>query len=124
MSATGKYRRLKWQVKRAVLPVRKPHETDAQKLKRANKIMGRQGETIHLLRAELAETRMLTSKIDRGDMRRYERNALELKDIIDKQYEQIRELKDKIKELENPNDGVLAEVVPLDAEPTSEYVGQ
>jgi len=41
-------------------------------LKRANATMGKQGSTIHQLRAELAEVRELHSKIQRGDLRRLE----------------------------------------------------
>jgi hypothetical protein len=43
------------------------------KLKQANAVMGRQGDTIHRLRGELAETRELNSKAERGDIRRLER---------------------------------------------------
>jgi hypothetical protein len=47
------------------------------RLKQANKVVGVTGERIHLLRAELAEVRLLNSKIDRGDLRRLERQSVE-----------------------------------------------
>jgi septal ring factor EnvC (AmiA/AmiB activator) len=49
------------------------------RLKQANRTMGRQGETIHQLRGELAETRELNSKIERGQIRSLERQVAELK---------------------------------------------
>lgn len=47
------------------------------RLKQANKALGSTGERIHLLRAELAEVRALNSKVDRGDLRRLERQSIE-----------------------------------------------
>ena len=47
------------------------------RLKQANRVMGSTGERIHQLRAELAEVRELNSKIDRGDLRRLERQSIE-----------------------------------------------
>ena len=41
-------------------------------LKQAHKTIGKQGDTIHHLRCELAEVRTLNSKIDRGELRRLE----------------------------------------------------
>jgi hypothetical protein len=93
-------------------------------LRIANKTMGKQGETIHSLRADLAEVRELHSKIERGELRRLERVEPELRKLIGELAKDREALRDRIKELENPNDGVVAEVVPLDAEPTSEYVDQ
>lgn len=49
------------------------------KLKQANRTMGRQGETIHQLRGELAEIRELNSKVERGQIRSLEREAANLK---------------------------------------------
>ena len=45
------------------------------KVKQLSKCCGKQGETIHLLRAELAEVRELNSKLERGELRRLERRA-------------------------------------------------
>ncbi len=42
------------------------------RLRQANKMMGKQGDTIHNLRAELAEVRTLNSKLERGELRRLE----------------------------------------------------
>lgn len=47
------------------------------RLKQANKILGTTGGRIHQLRAELAEVRLLNSKIDRGELRRLERQSVE-----------------------------------------------
>jgi len=54
------------------------------------KTCGRQGQTIHMLRAELAEVRALNSKLERGELRRQER-------VIEEQAETIARLKRKIK---------------------------
>lgn len=47
------------------------------RLKQANKALGATGGHIHQLRAELAEVRELNSKVDRGDLRRLERQSAE-----------------------------------------------
>jgi uncharacterized protein YaaN involved in tellurite resistance len=83
-------------------------------LKVANKIMGKQGETIHRLRAELAEVRALHSKIERGDLRRLEREAQDDARIVADFLKINQDLNKRIKELENPTE----------AEPTKEYVDQ
>lgn len=46
------------------------------------KTCGKQGETIFRLRAELAEARSLTSKVDRGELRRLERIVQEQNDAL------------------------------------------
>lgn len=43
------------------------------RLKQQRQQNGRQGQTIHRLRAELAEVRALNSKIERGELRHLER---------------------------------------------------
>jgi hypothetical protein len=43
------------------------------KLKQAHRQIGKQGDTIHHLRGELAEVRLLNSRVDRGDLRAYDR---------------------------------------------------
>lgn len=67
-------------------------------LKRANATMGKQGQTIHNLRAELAETRELHSKIERGDLRRLERREGEYHETIDKLREELHEVAVKFSE--------------------------
>jgi predicted RNase H-like nuclease (RuvC/YqgF family) len=52
------------------------------KVRQLSKTCGKQGQTIHSLRAELAEVRELNSKIDRGDLRRLERVAKEQAETI------------------------------------------
>ncbi len=47
------------------------------RLKQANRALGSTGERIHRLRAELAEVRELNSKIDRGELRRLQRESVE-----------------------------------------------
>lgn len=47
------------------------------RLKQANRIIGTTGGRIYQLRAELAEVRLLNSKIDRGELRRLERQSVE-----------------------------------------------
>lgn len=47
-------------------------------LTQANRAMGKQGQTIHLLRAEVAEVRELNSKIARGHLRILERQVVEM----------------------------------------------
>lgn len=44
-------------------------------LRQSNRNAGRMGDTIHRLRAELAEVRMLNSKLERGELRMLERRA-------------------------------------------------
>jgi len=66
------------------------------RLKQAHKTIGKQGETIHRLRADLAEIRTLNSKIERGELRRLERLRIE-------DQETFHELRERIKELENPD---------------------
>lgn len=50
---------------------------------------GKQGDTIHRLRAELAEVRALNSKIDRGSLYRTERRVID-------QAEEIKRLEEKL----------------------------
>lgn len=70
------------------------------KLKQANKSLGATGERTHLLRAELAEVRMLNSKVDRGDLRRLERQSIEWKQEIARLTEEGITARKRIKELE------------------------
>jgi len=51
------------------------------KLARANKTMGKQGNTIRALRGELAVTREEHSKIERGCLRQLEREVETLKEL-------------------------------------------
>lgn len=60
------------------------------------KTCGKQGQTIHRLRAELAEVRELNSKIERGDLRRLERVVVEQAGHIASQTEIIKALEEKL----------------------------
>lgn len=73
------------------------------KLRTLCKQNGRQGETIHRLRAELAEVRELNSRIDRGDLRRLERFEISAqeqfardRERLDRAHEEIKALHDKL----------------------------
>lgn len=59
------------------------------KVKQLAKTSGRQGQTIHQLRAELAEVRELNSKIERGELRRLER-------VTQEQLAEINMLEEKL----------------------------
>jgi hypothetical protein len=57
---------------------------------------GRQGDTIHRLRAELAETRALNSKIDRGSLYRLERRVIDQAEIIRRLTDETTRLYEKL----------------------------
>jgi chromosome segregation ATPase len=62
------------------------------RLKQANKVMGRQGDTIYQLRGQLAELREITGKLQRGDVRNTERElgrALEDNERLREKNEQL-----------------------------------
>lgn len=69
------------------------------RLAQANKTMGRQGQTIRALRGELAVTRSEHSKIERGDIRRLEREQAILVDLAAKDHTLIKDLKQQNKAL-------------------------
>jgi hypothetical protein len=78
-----------------------------RRLKIANKTMGKQGRTIHELRAELALTREEHNKIDRGELRRlenFEAMALvqfaEDRDRLRAAIEEVKRLRDKLDDKE------------------------
>lgn len=66
------------------------------KNRQLRKTCGKQGQTIHGLRAELAEVRALIRKEDRGDLRRLERVTREQADCIEGQTEIIHTLEKKL----------------------------
>jgi predicted RNase H-like nuclease (RuvC/YqgF family) len=66
------------------------------KVKTLSRCCGRQGDTIHHLRAELAEVREIQSKIDRGDIRRLERENGLLGDHLREVLEENARLRDKL----------------------------
>jgi hypothetical protein len=68
------------------------------RLKQAHKSIGKQGETIHLLRAELAEVRSLNSRIDRGDLRSLDRGIAKANAIILEAEARIAVLEEKLAE--------------------------
>lgn len=57
---------------------------------------GRQGDTIHRLRAELAEVRALNSKIDRGSLYRLERRVIDQAEIIRRLTDETTRLYEKL----------------------------
>lgn len=68
------------------------------KLRLLAKQNGKQGESIHRLRAELAEVRELNSKIDRGDLRRLEYKIIDQGEVIASLDMVIEALKEELKE--------------------------
>lgn len=66
-------------------------------LGQANKNMGKQGETICRLRGELARTREENSKIQRGEIRRLERDNESLKQMMLKQREINKQLRQQLR---------------------------
>lgn len=60
--------------------------------KQNNKVMGRQGQTIHELRCEIAELRLLISKADRGALRVYEDTVAENVEL----HQRVGELQEKL----------------------------
>jgi predicted RNase H-like nuclease (RuvC/YqgF family) len=54
------------------------------KIKQLSRQNGQQGDTIHRLRAELAEVRELNSKIERGELRRLERFEISAIEQLDR----------------------------------------
>jgi hypothetical protein len=77
------------------------------KLKQANRTMGKQGQTIHDLRAHNALIREESSKVARGDVRRLEREVEQLKEINAKQGKRNQELREKLAEkgVDEPQEG-------------------
>lgn len=62
--------------------------------------IGKQGETIHSLRADLAETRELHSRIERNDIRQLDRQTVLLLERVTKQGLTIDELREKLRTAE------------------------
>ena len=60
--------------------------------------MGKQGRTIHDLRAELALTREEGSRVERGDLRRQDREIESLKETNARQAKLIQSLREKLAE--------------------------
>lgn len=67
-----------------------------RRVKELGRQNGRQGETIHRLRADLAEVRGLNSRIDRGELRSYERMMPDMIDTLTRRTEIIAELREKL----------------------------
>lgn len=66
------------------------------RVKQLGQQCGRQGETIHRLRCELAEAREITGKIARGEVRSLERMVTTLLDDLGDATELIVELREKL----------------------------
>jgi septal ring factor EnvC (AmiA/AmiB activator) len=80
------------------------------KLKQANRNVGKQGETIHKLRAELAEVRQLNSRIERGELRAYDKLTKLLSSELDMARNEIQRLNEKL----SPTTTLEVEVVDAD----------
>jgi uncharacterized coiled-coil protein SlyX len=65
-------------------------------LKQTNKTVGKQGETIHRLRAEIAEVRQLNSRLDRGDLRYMDNRVHGLEILLASAREEISQLNEKL----------------------------
>lgn len=83
-------------------------------LRVANRIMGQQGDTIHVLRAEIAEVRSLSSKAERGDIRRLERDNEALQQDLALALNEIKTLRDKL------DDGSEEDLVAVAASESTE----
>jgi len=82
-------------------------------LKRANVTMGQQGQTIHTLRAELAEVRALNSKIERGELRRLERQVEDAREQLRQAHDSIASLRHRLMDrIRVPRNGQAPEVQP------------
>lgn len=71
------------------------------RVKQAHKHIGKQGDTIHLLRAELAEVRELHSRIERGELRYMDRAIAKANAIILEAEARIAVLEEKLAEQES-----------------------
>jgi len=67
-------------------------------LKQANRNVGKQGATIHQLRADIAEVRQLNSRAERGEIRALDRQVSSLKVLLDSAREEISMLNEKLRE--------------------------
>lgn len=74
------------------------------RLREANRNVGKQGQTIHVLRSELAEIRQLNSRIERGELRIADRNTHRLQVLLDVAREEISALYEKLAEQDSVND--------------------
>lgn len=73
-------------------------------LKQAHRSVGKQGQTIHTLRAEIAEVRQLNSRAERGDIRRLDRDVSRLNVLLASAREEIAALNEKLSEQGNLDD--------------------
>jgi chromosome segregation ATPase len=67
------------------------------RLKQADKTIGRKGHAIHVLRSELAEVRELHHKIERGDIRSLERQVESLTKDLEKARQENKTLREQRK---------------------------
>lgn len=82
------------------VPARQVREKQ-YRLTQAHKHIGKQGDTIHLLRAELAEVRELHSRIERGELRYMDRAIAKANAIILEAEARIAVLEEKLAEQES-----------------------
>lgn len=86
-----------------------------RRLKQVNATMGKQGQTIHQLRADIAELRELHSKIDRGDVRRLERENANLVEARRNDHDTIAELRNENKNLRDKIEHLDRQIPVTDA---------
>jgi uncharacterized coiled-coil protein SlyX len=68
------------------------------RLKQAHRNIGKQGQTIHQLRAELAEVRSLNSRLERGELRHCDAVIAGQNAVIDSLKAEIAMLNEKLQE--------------------------
>lgn len=73
------------------------------RLRQAHKTIGKQGDTIHRLRADVAEVRELNSKLDRGELRRAERQVTDLEAEVEQLRKENKKLRDDQEGPEGPD---------------------
>jgi FtsZ-binding cell division protein ZapB len=65
-------------------------------LKNAHRQIGKQGDTIHLLRAEIAEVRSLNSRLERGELRGWDKKYDIACQLISGLMHEIENLREKL----------------------------
>lgn len=83
------------------------------RLKQAHATMGRQGQTIHALRGELAEVREKHDKIDRGELQRLETLCNRL---VDRSVDTDRVLQSRRERIEELEAQLVVDAEVVDAE--------
>jgi hypothetical protein len=76
------------------------------KVKQLARQSGKQGQTIHQLRAELAEVRELNSKLDRGELRRLQRFEVTAKEQFELDKSRMHHAVEALQRLREKLEGV------------------